>query len=75
MNIVLWVVENDIEHIINEIVKFIPITIYEQKNEFKMPMDEMKDSLYKMVIERNFMHVKIDVTKRIPKSMQICIPI
>jgi len=35
------VVENDIEHITNEIVKFVPTTLYEQKNEFKAPMDEM----------------------------------
>ncbi len=29
-----------------------------------MPMDEMKNTLYKMIIERNFMHVKIDATKK-----------
>jgi hypothetical protein len=46
-----------------------------KKKEFKMPMDEIQNTLYKMVIERNFMHVRIDVTKKIPKSMQICIPI
>jgi hypothetical protein len=43
------VVENEIEHITNDIVKFVPIIVYEQKNEFKMPRDEMKNSLYKMV--------------------------
>jgi len=69
------VVENDVEHITNEIVKFVPTTLYEQKNEFKMPMDEMQNTLYKMVIERDFMHIKIDVTKQTPKLMQICIPI
>jgi pyridoxal/pyridoxine/pyridoxamine kinase len=62
-------------NITNEIVKFVSTTLYEQKNEFKMPMDEVQNTLYKMVIERNFMHVKIVVTGKIPKLMQICIPI
>jgi hypothetical protein len=41
----------------------------------KMPMDEMQNTLYKMVIERNSMREIIDVTKKIPKLMQICIAI
>ncbi len=51
-HIILWIMENDIEHITNKIVTFVPTIFNNNKNEFIEPTDAMKHILYKLIMRK-----------------------
>jgi len=51
-HIILWVVEDDVQWITNEIIAFIPATLNENVNEFQEPIDPMQMAFYKMVMRK-----------------------
>jgi len=44
--------ENDIEHITNKIITFVPTMFNNNKNEFIDPTDAMQHNLYKLVMRK-----------------------
>jgi len=51
-HIILWIMENDIKHITNEIITFVPTMFNNNKNEFIDPTDAMQHNLYKLVMRK-----------------------
>jgi hypothetical protein len=49
-HIILWIMENDIEHITNEIITFVPTMFNNNKKKFIDPTDVMQHNLYKLVM-------------------------
>jgi hypothetical protein len=60
-HIILWVQENDLEIITNKIVVVILDMFNESTTKFISPNDSLQNKLFKMVLQNNFMNVKIDV--------------
>jgi hypothetical protein len=51
-HIILWIMENDIEHITNEIITFVPTMFNNNNNKFIDLTDAMQHNLYKLVMRK-----------------------
>jgi hypothetical protein len=63
-HIILWVNENGLQRITNEIVAFIPTTFDKIIKAFIPPNDSLQFKLLQWYYRKNFMNAKIIVSKR-----------